>query len=149
VPLPPFDNNGDLPVAVHKATLREAIAYFGTENPQRMIVALRLEHIYRLAAETGYMARFVVSASFVTAKAEPNDVDVFMLMENSFDVDKLTGETRQLFGHHVMVQGLFGASVFWLRRLAAFGGEQATIEDWQFKRDGTRRGIVEIVPEIP
>jgi len=28
---------------------------------------------------------------------------------------------------------------------AAFGGEQATIEFWQTKRDGGRRGIVEIV----
>jgi hypothetical protein len=26
--------------------------------------------------------------------------------------------------------------VFWLRRLAAFGGEQAAIEGWQIKRDG-------------
>ncbi len=39
----------------------------------------------------------------------------------------------------------FGASVFWLRRPAAFGGEQATIEFWQTRRDGRLRGIVEIV----
>ena len=31
-----------------------------------------------------------------------------------------------------------------VRRPAAFGGEQATIEFWQTKRDGGRRGIVEI-----
>jgi hypothetical protein len=31
--------------------------------------------------------------------------------------------------------------------LAALGGEQATIEHWQIKRDGDLRGIVEIVPE--
>ena len=27
---------------------------------------------------------------------------------------------------------------------AGLGGEQAAIEDWQIKRDGTRRGIVEV-----
>lgn len=27
---------------------------------------------------------------------------------------------------------------------AAVGGEQAAIEDWQIKRDGTERGVVEI-----
>ncbi len=35
-------------------------------------------------------------------------------------------------------------SIFWMRRMAAIGGEQAAIKDWQIKRDGTQRGIVEI-----
>jgi hypothetical protein len=39
---------------------------------------------------------------------------------------------------------LEGASIFWVRRAGALGGEQAAIEDWQIKRDGTRRGIVEV-----
>jgi hypothetical protein len=37
--------------------------------------------------------------------------------------------------------------VFWLRRLAALGGEEPTIAGWQIKRDGTCRGISEIVEE--
>jgi hypothetical protein len=37
--------------------------------------------------------------------------------------------------------------VFWLRRLAALGGEERAIAGWQVKRDGTFRGIVEIVEE--
>jgi hypothetical protein len=35
--------------------------------------------------------------------------------------------------------------VFWLRRLAALGGEELGIAGWQMKRDGTLRGIIEIV----
>jgi len=31
--------------------------------------------------------------------------------------------------------------------MAAFGGEQSLIEDWQIKRDGTKRGIVEVTGE--
>jgi len=42
----------------------------------------------------------------------------------------------------------FGASVFWVRRSGALGGEQAMVEYWQVRRDGGRRGIVEIVPEV-
>jgi len=34
--------------------------------------------------------------------------------------------------------------VFWLRRLAALEGEQAAVEYWQVKRDGQRKGVVEI-----
>jgi len=39
--------------------------------------------------------------------------------------------------------------VFWVRRLAAFGGEQAAVEYWQVTREGGRRGIVEISKEMP
>jgi hypothetical protein len=60
----------------------------------------------------------------------------------------LAGEARLLFDH-AAAQARFGASVFWLRCLAAFGGEEQAIGDWQVKRDGGRRGIVEIVPELP
>jgi hypothetical protein len=44
-----------------------------------------------------------------------------------------------------MEDAYFGASIFWVRRMAALGGEAVAIEDWQIKRDGTRRGIVEII----
>jgi hypothetical protein len=90
------------------------------------------------------LARFVVFGSFVTAKGEPNDVDVFMIMDDIFDMGSLDGESRLLFVDHGSAQDHFGASVFWMRRMAAIGGEQAAIEDWQVKRDGTERGIVEI-----
>jgi hypothetical protein len=93
------------------------------------------------------LARFVVFGSFVTDKLEPNDVDVFMIMDDNFEMEALVAEPRLLFADHGAAQGHFGASVFWIRRLAAIGGEEAAIEDWQIKRDGTERGIVEITRE--
>jgi Family of unknown function (DUF6932) len=109
-------------------------------------VAQRLERIYRLAVGMGQLARFVVFGSFVGAKREPADVDVFLLMKNTFDMGQVTGEARVLFDH-AAAQAHFGASVFWLRRLAALSGEEQTIAGWQIKRDGTCRGIIEIVEE--
>lgn len=66
----------------------------------------------------------------MTDKPEPNDVDVILLMEDSFDAAGLQGESVLLFDH-AAADAHFGASVFWLRRLAALGGEQAMIESWQ------------------
>jgi hypothetical protein len=80
---------------------------------------------------------------FVTDKPAPNDVDVFMIMDDNFDMGAQVGEAKLLFDHST-AQSHFGCSVFWIRRLAAIGGEQSAIEDWQIKRDGTMRGIVEI-----
>ena len=146
MPLPPFTEDGDLPPGVHRATLRETLERFGAASVQCKVVALRLERIYQLAQATGHLARFVVFGSFVTAKPEPNDVDVFLLMEDAFDAGRLAGDARLLFDH-AAAQSHFGASVFWIRRLAALGGEQETIEYRQVKRDGNYRGIVEIVLE--
>jgi hypothetical protein len=146
--LPPLNKHGDLPLGVHRATLQETIERFGKGSTKRQALSLRLERIHHLATNTAQLSRFVVFGSFITAKPEPNDVDVFMIMENSFDVGQLTGELRLLFDHTV-AQNHFGGSVFWVRKLAALGGEQTAIEHWQIKRDGNQRGIVEIISEAP
>jgi len=148
VPLPSFTDSGDLPLGVHPVPLSEALTRFGTGSAQRRAVAQRLERIYHVARATGHLARFVVFGSFITAKAEPNDVDLFLMMEDTFDASQLTGEARLLFDH-LAAQSHFGASVFWVRRMAAFGGEQAMVEYWQVKRGGGQRGIIEIIPESP
>ncbi len=77
---PEYDTNGDLPQGIHQASLVEVLQHFGTTTLQRRIVARRLERIFNLAQTTGQVARFVVFGSFVTAKPEPKDVDIFMLM---------------------------------------------------------------------
>jgi len=146
VKLPEFNDQGDLPSGIHQATLSEVIERFGVRTTRRQVLALRLERIHQLASATGHLARFIVFGSFITIKLEPNDVDIFMLMEDTFDYDQLSGETRLLFDHPT-AQTHFGSSVFWVRRLAALGGEQVTIEHWQIKRIGDLRGIVEIIPE--
>jgi hypothetical protein len=148
VPLPSFTANGDLPPGIYRATLVEVLERFGSSSPQRMLVSLRLERIYNVAWATGHLARCVVFGSFVTAKPLPNDVDVFLLMEDTFDVSQLTGEARLLF-EHAAAQTRFGASVFWLRRLAVLDDEQTTLAYWQVTREGHHRGIVEIIPELP
>jgi Family of unknown function (DUF6932) len=141
---PEFDRNGDLPPAIHQATLNEVLQKFGVGTLQRRVVGRRLERIHRLASSTGKVARFVVFGSFVTAKPDPNDVDVFILMDNSFDANEVSGEAAIIFDHQ-SAQNVEGASVFWIRRLAAIGGEQAALEHWQAKRDKTQRGIVEVI----
>jgi hypothetical protein len=97
VALPSFNTSGDLPVGVHATSLHEALARFGAGSGQRKVLALRLERIYQAACASGHLARFVVFGSFVTNKLEPNDVDVFLLMEDSFDAAQMTGDLRLLF----------------------------------------------------
>jgi len=108
-----------------------------------MVLGRRIRHIYELVQQTSCLARLILYGSFITNKLEPNDVDIFLLMEDNFDMGKIVGEAAVLFDH-LAAQNYAGASVFWLRRVAALDGEQAAVEHWQMKRGGARRGIVEI-----
>jgi hypothetical protein len=141
--LPAITETGDLPQGVHRASLEEALSQFGEATIQRRLVGMRLRRVYDLAVTTRQVKRFIVFGSFVTAKREPNDVDVFLLMDDAFELSQVTGEARLVFDHSA-AQAHFGASIFWLRPVAALPNEEEAVRSWQRKRDGTRRGIVEI-----
>jgi len=146
--LPALNDEGELPLGVHRATMPEVLERFGQGSPQRRTVADRLQRLRGLATATGQLARFVVFGSFVTAKCEPNDVDIVMLMEDSFDLASVSGESALIF-QHLEADARFGASIFWTRRSSAIGGERSMIEFWQIRREDGQRGIVEIVTEGP
>jgi len=74
--LPVFNEFGDLPVGVHRATFEEVLECFGQGTPQRQLVTARLIRIHKLACETGKLLRLVIFGSYVTAKLAPNDVDI-------------------------------------------------------------------------
>jgi hypothetical protein len=141
---PKFNESGDLPIGIHCATLAEVIDHFGRGSFQRTIVAQRLERIYSLANQTGKVARFIIFGSFVTTKISPQDIDIFLLMDDTFDVRSVKGEAAVIF-NHMPAQNYEGASIFWVRRMAAFGGEDEAITFWQGKRNGKKRGIVEVI----
>ncbi len=67
-------------------------------------------------------------------------------MKDTFDANQVSGEAALIFDH-VVTQNYEGASIFWIRRLAALDGEEATIAHWQIKRDGTKQGIVEVAKD--
>jgi hypothetical protein len=144
--LPDFNESSDLPIGIHRATLAEVIERFGTSTRQRQLLAQRLQRIFSLVQATGHLRRFILFGSFVTNKPEPNDIDVFLIMTNDFELNVVAGEGRLIFDH-MSAENYEGASVFWIREMAAIGGKQTMIEHWQIKRDKTKRGVIEIVQD--
>lgn len=143
--LPRFEKTGDLAKGLHRATLEEVLARFGTGSPQRQAVASRLLRIYRAAQETSRLGRFIIFGSFVTTKPDPNDVDIILVMRDDFVLDDCKGVTRKLF-EHVEAEQEFGASIFWIRpSLLLLETLDEFLSHWQMKRDHTRRGIVEVI----
>lgn len=145
--LPDFDSRGDLPEGVYRASLADVSARFGQGTTQRQLVSERLTRIYQLARRTGKLERFVIFGSYVTAKPEPNDVDILLVMRDDFDVMAHDEQTRALFDH-LRAQRIFGASVFSVRpSTVLLESVDEFIAYWQIKRDQSKHGIVEIVGE--
>lgn len=148
MPLPAFDSRGDLPIGVHPATLAEVIARFGYGTPQRELVTARLVHIYELVRATGKLLRFVIFGSYVTDKPAPNDVDIILVMADDFTEHDYAFDLFPVF-EHLRAQQELGASIFAVRPGFVIG---ETVDDfvayWQIKRDKSRHGIVEVIPEV-
>jgi hypothetical protein len=142
--LPDFNQEGDLPPAIHAATLDEAVARFGRDTPQRIEVTTRLLRIVDLARRTMMVDRIVIFGSYITAKPNPNDVDLILVMRDDFRLESWPLESAALFEHQ-RAHAEFGASVFWIRPAMLL---QESVDDflarWQFTRSGGQRGIVEI-----
>ena len=144
--LPNFNNKGELPEGVHQATIDEVLSRFGTGTPQRQLVTTRLLRIYQLAKSTGKLERLVIFGSYVTTKFNPKDIDIVLIFYDDFDLTICDEETRNLLDHR-KTEDEFGASVFWIRpAMLILETLDQFIAYWQIKRDGTRRGIIEVKP---
>jgi predicted nucleotidyltransferase len=111
--LPGFDDRGDLPNGLHPASLAEVAERFGQGSDARRVLTDLLQSIYQKAAATGKLSRFVIFGSFVTAKTEPRDIDIVMVMKDNFSLAAYDEETRVLFDHQ-RAEDEIGASIFWV-----------------------------------
>ena len=142
--LPEFNSQGDLPEGLHQASLVEVLQRFGQGTEVRRQATAVLQRIHQLVTATGKLERFVIFGSYITAKPEPQDVDVVLVMKDDFSLAACDEQARTLFDHQ-RAQAEVGASIFWLCPSALLRG---TLEDfllgWGTKRDLTLRGIVEV-----
>ena len=142
--LPNLNRKGELPEGIHKTTINEIVSQFGSGTSQREVVTERLQRIYQLAKGTGYLQRFLIFGSYITAKPEPNDIDIVLIFDDDFNTAACSEEVKKLLSHqHAATE--FGASIFWIRPSLLFLETlDEFIKGWQVKRDGTLRGIVKV-----
>jgi hypothetical protein len=139
--IPEFREDGYLPEGLHVATEAEVTFRFGTGNPRRRRLILRLRRWLELSRLT-QARRFFVDGSFVTAKDEPNDIDAVVLLADDFErqISEGSGPALEL-----------EAMLLTRRPEEIFAAEDT--RDWNdwvkfFSRtreeDGRRKGVVEI-----
>lgn len=143
--LPPFTDSGDLPPGIHPAAWNEIEQRLGAGSASRADAYAKLRYLHQLAARTERLVRFLVFGSFVSTHASPRDVDVVLVMAADFRLEEIPRESLTLFSHPD-AQARFGASIFWIREgMLDEGRMQDFLETWQTKRDGSRRGLLEVM----
>jgi predicted nucleotidyltransferase len=108
--LPNLNHAGELPIGIYQATIDEVIARFGSGTLQREIVTARLQRIYQIAKDTGNLQQLVIFGSYITAKPEPNDVDVVIIFSDDFDLTVCSEDVKRLLNHQ-KAENEFGASI--------------------------------------
>jgi hypothetical protein len=121
--LPEFDSRGDLPEGVHRVSFDEVVRRFGRGTPRRQLVTSRLTRIYELARQTGNLERFVIFGSYLTAKPEPNDDDIILVMRDDFLLSECDAQSAVLLSSK-SATGFGGQSLLDLsiRSVAGDGG---------------------------
>ncbi len=132
--LPALDDFGNLPPGIHRCTVAELVARFGSGSDERETEISELLQFIE-AAKTAGVRRLLVNGSFVTGKLFPNDVDVVFLPGPDYP--------RQ-------GQKLDSDELVWPFLQIIVAADDADFEAWalrQFATDRSKRpkGVVEVM----
>lgn len=139
--IPDFRDDGYFPEGLHFATEAEATFRFGANTRRRQRLALRLRRWIELARAIS-AHRLFVDGSFVTSKAEPNDVDAVIWLPDDF-VERVSNGNLEALELETMLLTRHPEEIFaaedrrgWNDWLEFFSRTRET--------DGRRKGVVEI-----
>jgi len=92
------------------------------------------------------LRRVFVWGGFVTAKPSPKDLDILLIADGPFEVERIDPPAQAVFDS-TRAKLLFEADVFWAR--TSIGAEilETWLETYQISRSFRKRGIVEL--ELP
>jgi len=85
--IPPFDENGWLPDGIYDCTLQEAADRFGAfqNSDRRPQLWVKFTEFMREAKACELAEALLVDGSFVTAKPNPSDIDLVLVVAASHD----------------------------------------------------------------
>ena len=88
MPIPKLNKEGELPGGEHEATFQEIARVYGALNDRRKYLMDGL-HQAALNLSLAGVKKIWVNGSFITNKAEPNDIDGCWEYTSSVDIEKL------------------------------------------------------------
>jgi hypothetical protein len=89
MPIPKLRKDGWLPVGIHDCTLEEIEKHFGRfkRTDRRIQLFEKLQQLVRDAWQTGFVKEFFIDGSFTSAKDEPGDIDLIIVLDPTTYLD--------------------------------------------------------------
>jgi hypothetical protein len=135
VPIPPLRIDGTLPPGFYDATLDEIFAAFPPITARRRILNETLTDFVATVKQLGFVQEIAIDGSFITAKREPDDVDLVVLTPGIYQLD---GEPF-----------LIAEGVDLLKMDVLFAHDHFDYQQWlgffSTKRDLTPKGLIHLV----
>lgn len=133
--LPEFNESGYLPPEIHRADLVEVQKRFGSNDTRRTLLR-HLDNFVELVRSVS-AKKLILDGSFVTDKENPADIDVILVLPDTFDTRtreaRILLESRIRFNIHLFPVRE-GDNEFFQHWIAFFGHD----------RNGVPKGLVEV-----
>jgi hypothetical protein len=123
MPIPGFNDAGLLPPGVYDCTLDELRQRFGVfqTTDRRPTLFEKLHALVHEAWATRLVVEIIIDGSFVTAKPDPNDIDLILVLNKGHDFTAelrpfeynvlSTRQARKIYGFDLLV-AMHGSSVY-------------------------------------
>ena len=141
--IPDYNIDGNLPEGIYLVEEEEFINHFSSSSARRKWLGDRMRELLAWIKSTGQLDRIFVWGSFVSAKESPNDVDILLLMKETFQLEKIS-EDRKVVFDHVAARIRFHIDIFWSKSAIGERTLHLWLDTYQIAKDFKRRGIVEV-----
>lgn len=125
------------------ASVLEIQTRFGTSTPRRQFLFQQLQNLFNRLRVIGGVKQVFLFGSFVTGKASPNDIDLFLVMNGAFSTANLSGQDLDVFQHD-LCRIRFYADVFWVTEAVGADRIEDLLDVFSRDRDGRAQPIIEV-----
>jgi hypothetical protein len=148
MPVPPFNAEGLLPAGIHIATRDEIRERFGVfrGSDRRLVLFARLLEFVSAVRRSNLFEALLIDGSFVTAKPDPNDIDIIAVLRPGHDFERDLPMSEYAVVSRAMLARRFRFDVVIAER--GSGVYVAYLEFFSLVRDvpGVKKGMLQITP---
>jgi hypothetical protein len=105
--------DGVLPEGIHSCTIEEIEKVFGKFNrsDKRVRLTEKLRAYIGEAQKVGNTVALIVDGSYITAKPEPSDIDLILVLQENFDIAQEVSPFEYNIQSKRMVKRLYGFDI--------------------------------------
>jgi hypothetical protein len=144
--MPPLDQNGLLSAGIHDCTLDEIRDRFGSfqANDQRPKLFQKLAAFIAEAQAARFARWLLIDGSFVTAKANPNDIDLVLVLPLTHDLNLDLSPAQYNLVSKRNVQRRYGFDIVAVREKTVEYEEAAAFFQQVRGQPGLRKGLLRL-----